>query len=344
MIALAALDPRRHPLVLLATVAVALALGQPPALAAPGWKWPVSGEVITPYRNGSDPYAGGQHRRIDVAAPSGTPVVAATAGTVRFVGVAGSSGLTVSVRTADGRYDTSYLHLSAAQVAGGQAVRAGERLGAVGTSGTRSTVAPHLHFGVREADSRHAYRDPLDFLAPPAARPAPEHPRVPVTAPVGRPVRVGPAPRPVRTQLRGRAPQRAPRPARVPSPRRIRMPAGRRVRVPSGGTAPLPGLSPAPRTAPVGSGKRVPARVRRPGHVPSTGPAPVAEPLRALEPGRARRPAPAPGGAPSLGWALACLGLLLAAASLGPPGARADRSERRRVVLGSILRPLVGRR
>ena len=32
---------------------------------APGWRWPVSGAVITGYRNGDDPYAGGQHRGID---------------------------------------------------------------------------------------------------------------------------------------------------------------------------------------------------------------------------------------------------------------------------------------
>src|SRR4051812_31180159 len=76
------------------------------------WVWPVQGEVITSYRNGDDPYAAGQHRGIDIAAEVGAPVVAATGGEVRFAGTVGSAGLTVSIRTADGHFDTSYLHLS----------------------------------------------------------------------------------------------------------------------------------------------------------------------------------------------------------------------------------------
>ncbi len=75
-------------------VAVLLAALAFPAAAA-GWAWPVDGRVVTPYRNGDDPYAGGQHRGIDIAAAAGTPVRAAAAGTVTFAGVAGSSGLTV---------------------------------------------------------------------------------------------------------------------------------------------------------------------------------------------------------------------------------------------------------
>jgi len=43
------------------------------------------------------------HRGIDIAAGVGTAVVAAQAGTVTHAGVVGSSGLTVAVRTADGR-------------------------------------------------------------------------------------------------------------------------------------------------------------------------------------------------------------------------------------------------
>ena len=91
---------RRQLLLALAAYAALASWGHPPpATAATGWTWPVVGHVITPYRNGSDPYAGGQHRGIDVAAPTSTPVAVAAAGTVRFAGTAGSSGLTVSIRT-----------------------------------------------------------------------------------------------------------------------------------------------------------------------------------------------------------------------------------------------------
>src|SRR4051794_9446705 len=159
-------------------------LGAPPAHASSGWVSPPHGEVITPYRNGGEPYAAGQHRGIDIAGPVGARVVAAREGTVRFAGTVGDSGLTVGVRTADGRYDTSYLHLSSVAVRAGERVAAGQRLGAVGTSGRRSTARPHLHFGVRDAGSRHAYHDPVDFLPPPARpRPAPRRPAVPVGAP-----------------------------------------------------------------------------------------------------------------------------------------------------------------
>src|SRR3712207_3937261 len=97
----------------LATLLLALAaVAGAPATAAAGWTWPLRGSVITSYRNGADPYAGGQHRGIDIAGRVGTPVVAAVGGTVRFAGTAGSSGRTVSVRTDDERFDTSYLHLS----------------------------------------------------------------------------------------------------------------------------------------------------------------------------------------------------------------------------------------
>src|SRR5436190_10144168 len=165
---------RMKPLTFLAALAAALQLSSSSAFASGSWTWPVRGEVITQYRNGTDPYAAGQHRGIDIAARVGAPVVAAAGGSVTFAGVAGSSGLTVSVRTADGRFDTSYLHLSSAGVRAGESVSAGQRLGAVGTTGRRSAEQPHLHFGVREAGRRQAYVDPLDFLAPPPASPRPE--------------------------------------------------------------------------------------------------------------------------------------------------------------------------
>ena len=150
----------------LALVALALLLLLPsPASAAGDWPWPVDGDVLTHYRNGGDPFAAGQHRGIDIAGEEGHPVRAATPGTVRYAGSLGSSGLLVSIRTADGRFDTSYLHLSSIDVRRGAEVSAGDRIGAVGVTGQRSVEAPHLHFGVRVAGTDHDYRDPLELLA-----------------------------------------------------------------------------------------------------------------------------------------------------------------------------------
>src|SRR5205807_5359896 len=113
--------------------------------------------------------------------------VAAIGGAVTYAGVAGSSGLTVAVQTSDGRLETSYLHLSSIAVRAGSSVAAGDRVGAVGTTGRRSAAEPHLHFGVRDAGDRFGYHDPLDSL--PVTPPSP--PPLPATAPRALPVPVG---------------------------------------------------------------------------------------------------------------------------------------------------------
>src|SRR5689334_14611079 len=192
----------RSPASVAALLLLLLLVPAAPARASADWAWPVRGQVLTEFRNGDDPYAAGQHRGVDIAAPVGAPVVAASAGTIEFAGVVGSSGLVVSERTGDGRYELSYLHLSAASVRRGDSVDRGDRLGASGVSGTRSVEQPHLHFGVREAGDQHAYLDPLTFLAPlPAETPRPE----PVAAPVREPASPAPAtavaPAPAAVQL-----------------------------------------------------------------------------------------------------------------------------------------------
>jgi peptidase M23-like protein len=265
-------------------------------LVAPAWaewSWPVRGEVITPYRNGTDPYASGQHRGIDIAASTGTTVVAATSGEVRFAGTAGSSGLTVSVRTADGRYDTSYLHLSSTAVREGDRVSAGQPLGAVGTSGTRSATEPHLHFGVRDAGSRHAYHDPLGFLPPPPASQPPRGGPAPEPAPVP----IGPAPAPVNAPAPRRIPVPVPAPRRVPAGAPRRVPVGAPRRVPVG--APRRGPAGAPRRVPVGAPRRVPAGAPR--RVPVGAPlrVPAGEPLRVPAGQPLRVPAGEPGRVPA---------------------------------------------
>ena len=229
----------RHPLLAAVLLAAALALcGEQRAAASPSgpghWAWPVRGEVITRYRNGDDPYAGGRHRGIDVAAPAGAPVVAAAGGVVTFAGAVGSSGRTVAVRA--GGFDTSYLHLSAISVRRGQRVRAGARLGSVGTSGRRSAARPHLHFGVRAAGERHGYRDPLRFLGPLPGRPRAVRPD-PAPAPASEPLRPRPAPVASPPALAARAPRARPEPRPGLGPRPWTAPAARPAPAPLAGAA-----------------------------------------------------------------------------------------------------------
>ena len=117
-------------------------------------------------------------------------------------------------------FDTSYLHLSSlAGAARATACRAGERVGAVGTTGQRSAAAPHLHFGVRDAGTRHGYHDPLAFLPPPraaGARPEPPPP-APVAAPQPAARRPLP-PAPARARPRRRPPPALPAPCRARAP------------------------------------------------------------------------------------------------------------------------------
>ena len=131
----------------------------------------------------------------------GRGVVAARAGTVSHAGVVGSAGLTVAVRTADGRHVTSYLHLAEVAVKKGDSVAAGARIGAVGTSGRRSVAEPHLHFGVRLADAEDQYVDPLSVLPAPGPGPAPAPPPAAGAGPACAP-RPWPAPVPVAVPLR----------------------------------------------------------------------------------------------------------------------------------------------
>ncbi len=332
------------PRLLLLLPLAALLVLPPPARA--GWDWPVQGEVITPYRNGDDPYAAGQHRGIDIATEVGQPVVAATRGAVTFAGTAGSSGLTVAVRTSDGRFDTSYLHLSAISVRRGDAVDQGQRLGAAGTSGHRSAERPHLHFGVREAGSDHAYRDPLGFLPPLSPPPAePEPPR-------GAPVPAGSprAPSPVAAPApgAGRAPRLAPPqlPAGAPGGRRSPEQGPTLEPYPTDRITPRPaafGREPAP-----ASGPRVPALRKstptpalRLGAAPHGAAAPADRGIDA--PNASRRAAGRGEGGIDLGWLAACVGLVLAATCLGHPDRARAAAGRGRRAAAVLLRPLAGR-
>jgi murein DD-endopeptidase MepM/ murein hydrolase activator NlpD len=98
------------------------------------------------------------HAGIDISGKSGTPVVAARDGTVTFAGRRGGYGNLIIIGHAD-NYETYYGHLSAILVKVGDAVKRGQKIGLMGSTG--KSTGPHLHFEVRK-DGK--VRNPLFFL------------------------------------------------------------------------------------------------------------------------------------------------------------------------------------
>lgn len=87
------------------------------------------------------------HAGRDLAAPEGTPVVAALDGTVVSSGLAGGYGLAIELDHRNPWRRTLYGHLSELYVRAGDRVRQGEVIGRVGSTGL--STGPHLHFEVR---------------------------------------------------------------------------------------------------------------------------------------------------------------------------------------------------
>ena len=123
--------------------------------------WPVYGVISSPFGWRIHPITKKRqfHRRIDIAAPIGTPIFAPMDGVVTFAGNMGGYGLTVEISS--GSFKFRFGHLSKIDVYIGQKVKQGEIIGRVGSTG-RST-GPHLHFEVHYLNK---VRDPLAFLPP----------------------------------------------------------------------------------------------------------------------------------------------------------------------------------
>ena len=114
-----------------------------PVTAATGkFMWPFRGTLTSRYgyRWGSE-----FHNALDIAGPSGSPVVAADGGTVILARYNGNLGNCVIIDHGNG-YKTLYGHNSKLLVKQGQKIAKGERIALVGSTG-RST-GPHLHFEV----------------------------------------------------------------------------------------------------------------------------------------------------------------------------------------------------
>lgn len=85
------------------------------------------------------------HQGTDLAAPEGTPVVAAFSGRVEIAGWLGGYGLIVVISHGD-THETRYAHLSEVLVKPGQEVKQGSVIGLVGSTGM--ATGPHLHFEI----------------------------------------------------------------------------------------------------------------------------------------------------------------------------------------------------
>ena len=88
------------------------------------------------------------HMGTDLAAPMGTPVLAAYAGQVAMADFLGGYGLSVALDHNKGTQQTLYAHLSEVFVKAGDQVKQGDVIGRVGSTG--NSTGPHLHFEFRQ--------------------------------------------------------------------------------------------------------------------------------------------------------------------------------------------------
>lgn len=113
--------------------------------------WPLStgGTLTSNYGYRIHPISGVRkmHTGIDLAAPAGTPILAAESGTVSLVRKLGTGYGWYVVVSHGSNISTLYAHMSSIIVSQGQVVSRGQKLGGVGTTG--SSTGNHLHFEVR---------------------------------------------------------------------------------------------------------------------------------------------------------------------------------------------------
>lgn len=125
------------------------------------WPCPSYSRISDDYGNRMHPTLGIEkfHNGIDLAAPSGSPILAAYDGEVVAADYNASMGNYIMINHGDGLY-TIYMHASSLYVSKGALVTRGQKIAGVGTTG-RST-GNHLHFSVRKSGS---YVSPWNYLS-----------------------------------------------------------------------------------------------------------------------------------------------------------------------------------
>ena len=130
---------------------------------AGGFRWPlnVSGRISSYFGPRVSPTAGAisNHKGIDVAAPTGTDIVASAAGTVVVSQYSSSAGNYIMLYHGNSTY-TVYMHCSTLNVGVNQKVSKGQKIAEVGSTGY--STGPHLHFGI---SVNGVYQNPLNYVS-----------------------------------------------------------------------------------------------------------------------------------------------------------------------------------
>ena len=151
-------------------------------LSSSGYVWPVPGytRISSKFGPRKSPTAGASsyHKGIDVAAPTGSNLVAITDGFVTFAGFSGSGGFTVTYNS--NNLKISYCHVSPnLLVSAGNYIKAGQIIATVGPKNVYGVInnpykdkngnptngaitGPHLHLSIKK-DDKHI--DPLSLLS-----------------------------------------------------------------------------------------------------------------------------------------------------------------------------------
>ncbi|MFY0329305.1 peptidoglycan DD-metalloendopeptidase family protein [Bacillus sp. YIM B13410] len=124
------------------------------------WVEPIKGEVTDLFGT-----RGGSHKGLDIAAPEGESIFAASEGVVTRSYVSATYGEVVFIRHPNG-YETVYAHLNARFVKNGDHVQTGQPIGIIGNTG--ASRGTHLHFEVHRGNwsvSKENAVDPLTIIA-----------------------------------------------------------------------------------------------------------------------------------------------------------------------------------
>jgi len=139
---------------------------------------PVQGVALSELRDTyGDPRTGHMHGALDIMAPRGTPVLSATAGRLHKLFTSVQGGTMVYAGDPSDRFILMYSHLDryADGLVEGMALTRGQLLGYVGSTGSASATAPHLHFALARGQPSVAWWkgeavNPYPLFVQPAVR------------------------------------------------------------------------------------------------------------------------------------------------------------------------------